>query len=43
MSIINKANGLVAEFSIFAVEPNTQASLVEHAIKNIESNLRQKA
>jgi heme-degrading monooxygenase HmoA len=43
MSIINKANGLVAEFSIFAVEPNTQGSLVEHTIKNIESNLRQKA
>jgi heme-degrading monooxygenase HmoA len=40
MPIINKANGLVAEFAIFAVEPDTQAYLIEAAIQHIESILR---
>jgi heme-degrading monooxygenase HmoA len=37
MPIVNQANGLLAEFAIFPVEPDSQASLVEHAIHNIES------
>jgi heme-degrading monooxygenase HmoA len=39
MPIVNKANGLLAEFAIFPVEPESQASLVERAIANIESTL----
>jgi hypothetical protein len=35
MPIVNKANGLLAEFAIFPVEPSSQASLVERAIQNI--------
>jgi heme-degrading monooxygenase HmoA len=43
MPIVNQANSLLAEFAIFPVEPDSQASLVEHAIQNIESVLKQKA
>jgi hypothetical protein len=43
MPIINQANGLLAEFAIFPVEPDNQANLVEHAIQNIESTLKHKA
>jgi heme-degrading monooxygenase HmoA len=42
MSIIDKDSGLVAEFSIFPVESDAQASLVEFAIQNIESTLKHK-
>jgi heme-degrading monooxygenase HmoA len=35
-------NGLLAEFAIFPVEPDSQASLVKHAIQNIESVLKHK-
>jgi hypothetical protein len=37
MPTINKANGLLAEFAIFPVEPISQKSLVECSIQNIES------
>ncbi|GFE68691.1 antibiotic biosynthesis monooxygenase [Chroococcus sp. FPU101] len=40
MTIISKANGLLAEFAVFPVEPDNQSSLVEHAIQNLESNLK---
>jgi heme-degrading monooxygenase HmoA len=40
MSIVNSANGLLAEFAIFPVEPERQASLVERAISTIESTLK---
>ncbi|HEY9780364.1 MAG TPA: antibiotic biosynthesis monooxygenase [Leptolyngbyaceae cyanobacterium] len=43
MPIVNKANKLVAEFAIFPVEPDSQASLVERAIQNIESTLKHHA
>jgi heme-degrading monooxygenase HmoA len=43
MPIVNKANGLLAEFAIFPVEPENQANLVASAIQNIESTLAQKA
>jgi heme-degrading monooxygenase HmoA len=42
MPIINKANGLLAEFAIFPVEPDRQANLVEYAIQNIKSTLKYK-
>jgi heme-degrading monooxygenase HmoA len=42
MPIINKANGLVAEFAIFPTEPHHQESLIKHAIQNIESTLKHK-
>jgi heme-degrading monooxygenase HmoA len=42
MPIINKANGLVAEFAIFPAERHSQESLVKHAIQNIESTLKHK-
>lgn len=42
MPIVNQANGLVAEFAIFPVEPDNQASLVEQVIENIESTLKHK-
>jgi heme-degrading monooxygenase HmoA len=42
MPIINKTNGLLAEFAIFPVEPDHQANLVEYAIQNIESTLKYK-
>ena len=41
MPIVNRANGLLAEFAIFPVEPNRQEVIVEQAIQNIESNLKQ--
>jgi heme-degrading monooxygenase HmoA len=40
MPTINKANGLLAEFAIFPVEPISQKSLVECSIQNIESTLK---
>lgn len=40
MPVVSKANGLLAEFAIFPVEPDSQASLVERAIQNIECNLK---
>jgi hypothetical protein len=43
MPIVNKANGLLAEFAIFPVEPESQANLVTSAIQNIESTLAHKA
>jgi heme-degrading monooxygenase HmoA len=41
MPIINKANGLLAEFAIFPTEPDGQKSLAERSIQNIESTLKQ--
>jgi heme-degrading monooxygenase HmoA len=43
MPIINKANGLLAEFAIFPVEPGSQANLVASAIQNIQSTIAHKA
>jgi heme-degrading monooxygenase HmoA len=43
MPVVSKANGLLAEFAIFSVEPDNQANLVEKTIQNIESVLRQNA
>ncbi len=43
MPIVKKADGLLAEFAIFPVEPDNQASLVEQVIQNIESTLKLKA
>jgi heme-degrading monooxygenase HmoA len=43
MPIVNQTNGLLAEFAIFPVEPDSQASLVEQAIQNIESTLKHNA
>jgi heme-degrading monooxygenase HmoA len=43
MPIVNKANGLLAEFAIFPVEPESQANLVASAIQNIESTIAHKA
>jgi heme-degrading monooxygenase HmoA len=41
MPVVTKANGLLAEFAIFSVEPDHQEKLVEQAIQNVESVLRQ--
>jgi heme-degrading monooxygenase HmoA len=41
MPVVSKANGLLAEFAIFPVEPDDQANLVEKAIQSIESVLKQ--
>jgi heme-degrading monooxygenase HmoA len=43
MPIVNKANGLLAEFAIFPVEPQSQANLVTSAIQNIESTIAHQA
>jgi hypothetical protein len=43
MPIVNKANGLMAEFAIFPVDPDRQANLVASAIQNIESTIEHKA
>jgi heme-degrading monooxygenase HmoA len=43
MPIVNKANGLLAEFAIFPVEAGSQANLVASTIQNIESTLAHKA
>jgi hypothetical protein len=43
MPIVNKANGLLAEFAIFPVEPGNQANLVASTIQNIESTIEHKA
>jgi hypothetical protein len=37
MPIVNKENGLLAEFAIFPVEPQSQANLVASTIQYIES------
>jgi heme-degrading monooxygenase HmoA len=39
---INQSNGLLAEFAVFPVEPETQAHLVEQMIQNIQSHLKTK-
>jgi heme-degrading monooxygenase HmoA len=41
MPIVSRANGLLAEFAVFPVEPDSQAKLLEQAIQNIESVLKQ--
>jgi heme-degrading monooxygenase HmoA len=41
MPVVSKANGLLAEFTIFPVEPDDQANLVEKAIQSVESVLKQ--
>jgi heme-degrading monooxygenase HmoA len=43
MPIVNKANGLLAEFAIFPVELESQATLVASAIQNIESTIAHQA
>jgi hypothetical protein len=43
MPVVSKANGLLAEFAIFPVEPDSQASLVKRAIQNIESTFKHNA
>jgi heme-degrading monooxygenase HmoA len=43
MPVISKANGLLAEFAIFPVTPESQTSLVERAIDNIQSTLKHQA
>lgn len=43
MPIVNKANGLLAEFAIFPVEPEHQANLVASVIQNIESTIEREA
>jgi heme-degrading monooxygenase HmoA len=43
MPIVSKANGLLAEFAVFPVEPDRQANLVERAIQNIESTFKHNA
>ena len=40
MPCVSKANGLLAEFAIFPVDPDRQANLVESVIQNIESTLK---
>lgn len=40
MPIVEKDNGLLAEFAVFPVEPDSQMSLVEQAVQNIESILK---
>jgi heme-degrading monooxygenase HmoA len=40
MPIVNRTNGLVAEFAIFPVEADSQASLVKTVTENIESTLK---
>jgi heme-degrading monooxygenase HmoA len=42
MPIVSKANGLLAEFAIFPVEPDIEPDLVERVIQNIESTLKHK-
>ena len=37
MPIVDKANGLLAEFAILPAEPDNQASLVARAIQNIDT------
>ncbi len=43
MPTINQTNGLLAEFAIFPVAPDTQASVVEQAIQTIQSTLQHQA
>lgn len=43
MPVVSKANGLLAEFAIFPGEPDSQTSIVERAIQNIESTLKHHA
>ncbi|PZV15107.1 MAG: hypothetical protein DCF20_11910 [Pseudanabaena sp.] len=41
MPVVSIANGLLAEFAIFPVEPDYQAKLVEQTIQNVASVLKQ--
>lgn len=41
MPIVSQANGLLAEFAVFPVEPENQEKLVEQVIQVIESTLKQ--
>jgi heme-degrading monooxygenase HmoA len=43
MPTVSKANGLFAEFAIFPIEPDRQATLVEQVIQTIESTLMHSA
>jgi heme-degrading monooxygenase HmoA len=43
MPTVNPMNGLLAEFAIFPVEPETQADVVQQTIQSIESELRVKS
>ncbi|PSB58975.1 antibiotic biosynthesis monooxygenase family protein [Chamaesiphon polymorphus] len=43
MPVISKTNGLLAEFAIFPVTPESQTSVVERAIDNIQSTLKHQA
>lgn len=40
MPIVNKDNGLLAEFAIFSTEPSRKEILVKQVIQNIESHLQ---
>jgi heme-degrading monooxygenase HmoA len=42
MPTVNQVNGLLAEFAVFPVEPETQSHLIEQTIQNIESHLKAK-
>lgn len=39
MPTVKRANGLLAEFAVFPAEPDSQTTLVERAIQNVESAL----
>ncbi|NJR32906.1 MAG: hypothetical protein HC778_09045 [Chamaesiphon sp. CSU_1_12] len=43
MPVISQANGLLAEFAIFPVTPESQTIVVERAIDNIQSTLKHQA
>jgi heme-degrading monooxygenase HmoA len=43
MPVVSRANGFLAEFAVFPVEPDSQAVLVEQAIQNVESTLKYNA
>lgn len=43
MPTVKRANGLLAEFAIFPVEPESQTTLVERATQNVESTLNHHA
>jgi heme-degrading monooxygenase HmoA len=40
MPVVSRANGLVAEFAVFPVEPDGQAALIDQVIQNLESTLK---
>jgi heme-degrading monooxygenase HmoA len=43
MPVISKANGLLAEFAIFPVEPDSQARLIEQVTRNLQSVIKPNA